>query len=79
MFSKYVDAAMHHAVYTLLDDGTFFGEVPELDGVWASAPTLEACRDELKDVIEGWLMLGIAMHHDIPTIDRITINVGVAA
>jgi hypothetical protein len=24
-------------------------------------------------------MLGIAMHHDIPTIDGITINVGVAA
>lgn len=79
MFSKYVDAAMHHAAYALLDDGTFFGEVPELDGVWANAPTLEACRDELKEVIEGWLMLGIAMHHDIRTIDGIAINVGVAA
>ncbi len=33
MFSKYVAAAMHHAAYTLLDDGTFFGEVPELDGL----------------------------------------------
>ncbi|MGI8855778.1 MAG: type II toxin-antitoxin system HicB family antitoxin [Thermomicrobiales bacterium] len=79
MFSKYVAAAMHHAAYKLLDDGTFFGEVPELDGVWANASTLEACRDELEEVIEGWLMLGIAMHHDIPTVDGISINVGVAA
>jgi hypothetical protein len=30
-------------------------------------------------VFEGWLLLGLAMHHDIPTIDGITINVGVAA
>lgn len=79
MFSRYVDAALHHAKYALLDDGTFFGEVPELDEVWANAPTLETCRDELKEVIESWLMLGIAMHHDIPAIDGITINVGVAA
>jgi predicted RNase H-like HicB family nuclease len=46
MFSKYVDAAMHHAAYAPLDDGTFFGEVPELDSVRANASTLEACRDE---------------------------------
>ncbi len=42
MFSKYVEAAIHHAAYSLVEDSTFFGE-----------PTLEACRDELKDVIEG--------------------------
>ncbi len=72
MFSKYVDAAMHHAGYSILEDGTFFGEVPQLDAVWANAPTLELCRDELKDVIEGWLMLGIAMHHEIPPIDGIS-------
>ncbi len=32
---------------------------------------LELCRDELKDVIKGWVMLGIAMHHEIPPIDGI--------
>ncbi|MCA1666843.1 MAG: type II toxin-antitoxin system HicB family antitoxin [Thermomicrobia bacterium] len=80
MFSKYVETAMRHADYSIMEDGThFFGEVPQLDGVWANAPTLKACRDELKDVIEGWLMLGIAMHHEIPPIDGIAIIVGVAA
>lgn len=33
MFSKYVDAAMRHASYSIIEDGTFFGEVPELEGV----------------------------------------------
>ena len=30
-----------------------YGEVPDLPGVWASGETLEMCRRELKDVIEG--------------------------
>ncbi len=79
MLTDYINAIMRHATYELIEDGTFWGEVPQLDGVWANAPTLEACRDELKDVIEGWLMLGIAMHHEIPPIDGITLNVGIAA
>jgi len=30
MFSKYVDAAMHHAGYSILEDGTFLGKCRNL-------------------------------------------------
>ena len=46
---------MSHATYELLDDGTFYGEVPPLAGVYANANTLEACREELAEVLEGWV------------------------
>ncbi len=59
---------MRHATYEAIEDGTYYGHIAtaNLTGLWANAPTLEACRDELKDVIEGWVMLGIALYHEIP-------------
>jgi predicted RNase H-like HicB family nuclease len=80
MLIKYVQAAMRHAKYEILeDDGSFYGHIPELQGVWANADTLEECREELESVLEGWLLLGIALHHPIPTVDGIKIRVPVEA
>lgn len=50
-------------------DGTYFGSIAGFPGVWAHAPTLEACREELLEVLEGWVLLGIAHHEDLPAID----------
>ena len=47
MIQEYIRAAMRNARYKILDDdGTYFGEIPECQGVWANANTLEACREE---------------------------------
>ena len=52
--TDYIKAAMKKAKYEMIDDpNPFFGEVPELPGVWANAATLEECRDELQEVVEG--------------------------
>ena len=60
---------MREARYEIVeDDGSFFGEVPTIPGVWANAQTLEACREELEMVLEGWLLLSIADHSPIPDI-----------
>ena len=79
MLSRYLAAAMSHATYELLDDGTFYGEVPPLAGVYANANTLEACREELAEVLEGWVLLGVSMRHPIPPIDGVEITVGQVA
>ena len=52
MLSLYIAAAMRHATYEVLSDGTYYGSISGFQGVWASAPTLEACRDELQKVLE---------------------------
>jgi predicted RNase H-like HicB family nuclease len=58
MLTDYIRAAMHRARYEiLLDDGTFYGEIPGFDGVYANADTLEACREELREVLEEWILL----------------------
>jgi predicted RNase H-like HicB family nuclease len=74
MLTKYIEAAMHRATYELLEDGTFYGRIPECQGVWANAETLEACRDELQEVLEGWIILGLRLSHTLPIIDGIDLT-----
>jgi predicted RNase H-like HicB family nuclease len=59
MLTDYIDAAMSRARYKILDDGTFFGDIRGLQGVWTSAKMLEECRRELQEVLEDWLMLPV--------------------
>src|SRR2546426_730470 len=44
----------------MLEDRTFVGSVPGLRGVLANARTLEKCRDDLAEVIEGWILVRVA-------------------
>jgi len=52
MLTEYLQAAMRRAKYELLpDDGSFYGEIPDFQGVYANARTLESCREELQEVL----------------------------
>ena len=65
MLIEYVEEALRRAHYELIDDEEpYYGEVPELKGVWASGKTLEDCRENLKDVIEGWIL--VSLRRDLP-------------
>lgn len=76
MFAEYIQAAMEKATYEIIDDPEpFYGEVPELQGVWATGKTLEECRRELQSVIEGWIALKLRLGHPIPPIGGQIINV----
>ncbi len=69
MLAPYMEEAMRHARYKTLDDGAYVGEIPGIDGVWASTATLEACRDELEDVLQEWVAFSLVKGLLIPDID----------
>ena len=76
MFAEYIQAALERAKYKTIDNPEpIFGEVPELEGVWATGGTVEECRRELISVIEGWIALRLRMGDSIPPIGNLTINV----
>ena len=76
MLTDYIQAAMRHATYEPLPDGEgYFGHIPELQGVWANADTLDETRAELQEVLEEWLALGLSRHIDIPAIDGLEVYV----
>lgn len=66
MLTEYIRAAMRRAAYEILPDGTFYGEISGFQGVYANAETLEACREELREVLEGWIVLGLRLGHSLP-------------
>jgi predicted RNase H-like HicB family nuclease len=78
MFADYLDKAMGHAQYEHIEDGTYFATIPGFEGLWANAPTQSECEKELRDVLEGWVLLGISKHEPIPVVDGVTVKVGYA-
>lgn len=54
MIADFVTTNLEKARYKLIEDGTFFAEIPGLRGVWANAKTLEDCRRELAEVLEDF-------------------------
>ena len=67
MIQTYIDAAMRQARYELIqDDEPYYGEILALPGVWASGPTLEDCRQNLLEVVDGWLLFRVSRGMPIP-------------
>jgi predicted RNase H-like HicB family nuclease len=75
MLIQYIQGALKHAEYKKLEDGTWFASIPEFEGVWANAATVEDCRSELEEVLGDWLILKIRDRDPLPTVDGLMINV----
>ena len=75
MLSEYVQKALEKARYKVLEDGTWFAEIPGFEGVWANAGTVEECRHDLMEVLEEWLVLKIRDRDPIPEIEGVTIQI----
>ncbi len=75
MLSEYIEEALRKAQYEIIqDEDPFYGEVEDIKGVWATGKTLEECRNNLKDVIEGWIMLSIKKGLPIPKLGSFEIR-----
>jgi predicted RNase H-like HicB family nuclease len=76
MIIEYLQAALRHARYEILpEDGTFYGEIPECPGVYANASSLEECREELREVLDEWVLFRVHRQLPLPTIDGIELTI----
>lgn len=66
MITNFVEKKLRTAQYKLLKDGTYFGEIPGLQGVWANEKNLEDCRHILGEVLEDWLLLRVRDGERVP-------------
>ena len=75
MLTEYVEEALRLARYEIIDDAEpYYGEVRELEGVWATGKTLEECREHLKDVIEGWILVSLRKNLPVPRLGKCEIR-----
>lgn len=75
MLTQYIEAALEEAHYEIIEDEEpYYGEVPSLEGVWATGKTLEECRRNLSETIEDWLLFSLAKGLSIPPLGDVTIS-----
>ncbi len=74
VLSQYVELAREQAVYSKLEDGSFSGRIPSCPGVLAFAATRKACEEQLRSVLEDWILVGLKLHHHLPVIGNIDLN-----
>ena len=76
MLMDYIQNAMQHAKYEILgDDNSYYGEIPECQGVYANADNLEDCRKELQEVLEDWILFRIYKNLPLPVIKGIELKI----
>ena len=76
MLLEYIQAALRHAKYEILSgDGSYYGEIVECNGVYANAKTLEDCREELRSVLEEWILFRVYRNLPMPVIDGIRLTI----
>lgn len=73
MLTKYIQAVMRLATYQILEDGTYYGDIEGFEGVYANHVTLFGCSELLREVLEGWLILGLRLGHEIPVIEELSL------
>ena len=74
MLIEYISKAMTKAVYEKLEDGTYSGKIPQCPGVISFEETLYQCQEELRSVLEGWLIVKIRHGDRLPVIGGINLN-----
>ena len=75
MLAHYLDVAMEMAHYEILEeDGTYWGEIPGLQGVWARHQTLAGCQRELREALSDWVALRLRLGLQIPELAQMNLN-----
>ena len=75
MITEYIEAALRRATYEIIEDEEpYYGEVPGLQGVWATGKTLEECRRNLAETVEDWVLFSIAKGLPIPALGEVSIS-----
>jgi predicted RNase H-like HicB family nuclease len=75
MLLESIQAALRHAKSEILaDDGSYSGAIPECTGVYANADALEDCREQLREVLEEWVLFRVHRNLALPAIDGIELT-----
>lgn len=76
MLTEYIRAAMGRARYeTIEDPEPYYGDIPDCEGVWATAKTPQECREELESALEDWILFRVSRQLPLPVIEGLDLTV----
>ena len=73
--AKYLEKALAQARFSTDEQGLIVAKVPRASGFFTQGETLEEARENLRDVIEGNVLLALQLGSKIPTIKGVRIVV----
>ena len=71
---QYIQKALEKAEYSKDENGVIVAKVPNADGFFAQGDNFEEARKNLRDVIEGNIVVALQLNFPIPKIGGLTIE-----
>jgi predicted RNase H-like HicB family nuclease len=71
---RYVQEALHKAEYYKDENGVVVAKVPGAQGFFAQGDSFDEARENLREVIEGNILLALQVGLEIPRLEGITIE-----
>jgi predicted RNase H-like HicB family nuclease len=72
---KYIERALERATYEPIEHGSFCATVKGLRGVIATGASIEACRQNLAEVVEEWVLVRVANQLPVPRLGGFTVRI----
>ena len=72
--ARYVQEALKNAEFSRDENGVVVGSVPNASGFFAQGDNFEEARENLREVIEGNVLLALQLGLDIPRVRGIDIK-----
>ena len=66
---EYIKAAVATARFERIEDGRkVYAEIPGFQGVWAEGHTRQEAREQLRQVLRGWIELQLERQYALPAV-----------
>jgi len=71
---RYVEQALQMAEYHKDENGVIIAKVPDVAGFFSQGDSFEEARENLREAIEGNVLLALQLGLEIPLIEGITLE-----
>ena len=69
---EYIEGALATAQYETIEKGAkVYAEIPAFRGAWAEGSTQKKAKEELREVLKGWVELQIERFQSLPAVNGI--------
>jgi hypothetical protein len=74
MLTEYIQAAVDSITWKIMDDGSFYSEIPLL-GLKTANAHLEECQCRIREMLEDYILNSIYQHKGLPAIGGLELKI----
>ncbi len=74
MLTEYIEAALREAQFESMEDGRIYARIPPCEGLWADGDTLPRAQEQLRSLLDDWILIKARHGGPFPVIAGCDIN-----